>query len=196
MADNHLQSDRQLFQLIAEGNEPAFEELFHLYVPQIEPVILKMVKSEAVTRDIIQDIFLNLWLSREKLATIDTPRNWIFRIVYNRAYSWLEQQSVRNNATMVLPDSSNDTEESVNFAETARLVKQAILQLPSQTQKIYLLSREEGLKNAEIAERLNLSVQTVKNTLYNAGKGIKEFLSRHGIELPLILIIYNYFKNP
>jgi RNA polymerase sigma-70 factor (family 1) len=196
LADNNLYSEQQLFQLIAEGNEPAFEELFHLYVPQIEPVILKMVQSEAITKDIIQDIFLGLWLGREKLPAVDSPRNWIFRIVYNRTYSWLEQQTVRSSAKMELPGPSNLTEESVYFSETARLVKQAIHQLPAQTQKIYLLSREEGLKNAEIAERLNLSVQTVKNTLYNAGKTIKEFLSRHGIELPLLLIIYNYFRNP
>jgi RNA polymerase sigma-70 factor (family 1) len=196
LTDQRLQSDKQLFHLIAEGNESAFEELFHLYVPQIEPVISKMVKSEAVAKDLIQDIFLSLWLSREKLAAVDSPRNWIFKISYNRTYSWLEQQSTRSNATMELPDSSNHTEESVYFAETARLVKEAIRHLPAQTQKIYLLSREEGLKNAEIAERLNLSLQTVKNTLYNAGKAIKEFLSRHGVELPLLLIIYNYFRNP
>jgi RNA polymerase sigma-70 factor (family 1) len=196
LTGNHLQSDKQLFHLIAEGNEFAFEELFHLYVPQIEPVIFKMVKSEAVAKDLIQDIFLSLWLSRDKLAAVDSPRNWIFKIAYNRTYSWLEQQSVRNKATMEIKDSSNHTEETVHFAETSRLVKEAIRHLPSQTQKIYLLSREEGLKNAEIAERLNLSLQTVKNTLYNAGKAIKAFLSRHGVELPLILIIYNYFRNP
>ena len=84
--------------LIAEGDENAFEMLFHLYVPKIEPVILNMVHSEAVVKDIIQDIFLSIWISREKLTGIESPSNWIFKIVYNRTYTWLRQQSIHGKA--------------------------------------------------------------------------------------------------
>lgn len=194
MPENSTYNEKDLFNLIAHDDETAFERLFHLYVPRIKPVILKMVKSEAVVKDLIQDIFLNLWVDREQLLSINSPSNWIFKIVYNRTYTWLEKQAVRHRASEVQQRRhegmalSNQTEENVSFSETSRLVQQAIIQLPPQAKNIYLLSREAGLKNAEIAEKLSLSVSTVKNTLVNAGRAIKEYLAQHGITLPLILL--------
>jgi RNA polymerase sigma-70 factor (ECF subfamily) len=188
--------EKELFVLIAGGDEPAFEALFHRYVPRIRPVIHKMVRSEAVTKDLIQDIFLNLWIHRERLVAIESPANWIFRIVYNRTYTWLEQQARRGTHGAGVYDqqpdvgSANGTEEAVFFTETARLVRQAILRLPPQTQKIFLLSREAGLKQAVIATTLNISIQTVKNTLTNANNAIRAYLVQQGITLPLVLLGY------
>jgi len=187
--------EKELFLLIAEGDEAAFEQLFHMYLPKIQPVILKMVESKAAAEDIIQDIFLNIWVNRARLTEIDSPSNWIFKIVYNRSYSWLRNRSVRIKAKEKIlqqhPDTdTNFTEENVLFSETARLVKKAIHELPPQTKRIYRMSRESGLKNPEIAAELNISVQTVKNTLAAAGKSVKSYLAKEGIILPMILIAY------
>lgn len=191
-------NEKELFILIAQGDESAFEALFHLYVPKIQPVILKMVKSEAVAKDLIQDIFLSIWVSRSRLPDILSPSNWIFKITYNRTYSWLKQQTFRtkvNTGIGVQREEilANQTEENVSFAETSRLVKKAIHQLPPQTKRIYQLSREQGLKVHEIAEHLNISVSTVKNTIVTASKAIREYLARHGIVMPLVLLLCWHF---
>ncbi len=190
MIENYSYSDKDLFLLISQNDEHAFEILFHRYVSKIQPVIQKMVRSEAIAKDLIQEIFLHIWIDRERLSAVTTPSNWIFKIVYNRTYTWLEKQSVREKARQhpQAATYSNVTEENISFAETARLVQKAIAQLPPQTRKIYLLRREQGLKNAEIAEMLQLSLSTVKNTLVTAGRSIKEYLARHGISLPLVLL--------
>jgi len=194
MQQSTLHDDKKLFEAIAEGNEAAFEILFHRYVPKVEPVIRKIVQSDAVAKDLVQDIFLILWLGRTKLAEVESPSHWIFRIVYNRAYSWLEQQTVQNKIHSQISINqqqySLQTEENVLFGETSRLVREAIHLLPPQTQKIYRMSREEGLKNADIAESLQISVNTVKNTLVNAGKSVREHLEKNGIVVPLILLTF------
>jgi RNA polymerase sigma-70 factor (ECF subfamily) len=183
---------------VADNDEAAFEMLFHRFVPKIQPVLLGMVKSEAVAQDLVQDIFLNIWVNRYKLPEIESPSNWIFKIVYNRSYTWLEQQAVRQKAhhrigTAQSPLTANiPTEESVSFAETSRLVRQAIQALPPQTKKIYLLSREEGLKHQEIADTLQLSISTIKNTLVNACKAIKGHLENQGIHLPLLWLAIHF----
>ncbi|MEC5147021.1 RNA polymerase sigma-70 factor [Chitinophaga sp. 180180018-2] len=180
-----------LFNQIAVGDESAFEELFHLYVPQIQPVISRIIKAEGPEKDIIQEIFLGIWLGREKLPEVELPHNWIFKIVYHRCYTWLQRQGVRSKAgpEVLSTGYSNLTEESVSFSETTLLIKNAIRQLPPQAKKIYLLSRETGLKIPEIAANLDLSPQTVKNSLVRSLKAIREYLTRHGIVLPVILLL-------
>jgi RNA polymerase sigma-70 factor (family 1) len=191
-------TDQELFLRVADNDETAFEMLFHRFVPKIQPVLMGMVQSEAVAQDLVQDIFLNIWTNRYKLPEIESPANWIFKIVYNRSYTWLEQQAVRQKAHQRIGAAQSPlhtnipTEESVSFAETSRLVRQAIQALPPQTKKIYLLSREEGLKNQQIADTLHLSVNTVKNTLVNACKAIKEHLEKQGIHLPLVWLALHF----
>lgn len=189
--NNESINETTLFLRIARGDEAAFETLFHLYVPKIKPVIARVIQIEGPEKDIIQEIFLGIWLSREKLPEVMVPHNWIFKMVYHRCYSWLQKQGVRNKASQIITressDHSNLTEENIAFSETSLLVKQAILQLPPQAQKIYLLSREQGLKIANIADQLELSQQTVKNSLVRSLKSIREYLVCQGVILPLLL---------
>lgn len=193
MEDKSLHTDEYLFARIAEGDEAAFEQLFYRYLPKLQIVIRKIVKQDAVVNDIIHDIFLNIWVKRDQLPEIASPARWIFRVMYNRSLTWIERQHLHENKQKAMPQpaASNDTEEAVFFAETSRLVKEAIHQLPPQTQKIYLLSRESGLRIPEIADALQLSPSTVKNTLVRAGKMVRDHLRDHGIVLPLLLFIYS-----
>ncbi|NLR62620.1 sigma-70 family RNA polymerase sigma factor [Chitinophaga polysaccharea] len=190
--DNNTGHELALFRQIAMGDEAAFASLFHLYVPKIKPVITQIIRVEGPEKDIIQEIFLGIWLGREKLNEVAVPHNWIFKMVYYRCYTWLERQGVRNKAVHIMglknPLVSNFTEENLSFSETAMLVKQAIQQLPPQAKKIYMLSREGGLKITEIASQLDLSPQTIKNSLVRSLKSIREFLVEHGVILPLILL--------
>lgn len=192
-------TDEELFRRISEGDEPAFETVFHRYVPKIEPVVRRLTDSDVVTKDIIQDVFLGLWVGREGLDAIVSPSSWIFKMVYNRTYSYLEQRATRQKARQVISlrqeqkGANNDTEAAVFFSETARLVRHAIHALPPQTQRIYRLSREAGLSNQEIAEELGISIQTVKNTLSQSGRSIKTYLTERGIIIPLSLLVYWLF---
>lgn len=181
--------------MIAQGDEAAFGELFYLYLPRLKPMIYKMVKTEAVVNDLLQEVFMHLWLDREKLVDVESPSRWIFRIMFNRTLNWLEQQAVRSKARQQFNGEvhSNETEQQLAFAETSRLVQQAIAQLPPQAKSVYILSRQKGMKAQEIADKMGLSLQTVKNTLVRASKAIREHLVRHGILLPLLLL--NFFSR-
>lgn len=186
--------DRSLFARIAEGDEQAFEQLYRTYLPELYPVIMQVVRTELVVKDIIQEVFLYLWMDREKLTGIEEPRHWIFRMAYNRSYSWVKKQIVREKAAATIQQEQQHafteaTEEAVAFSEASRLVQEAIGQLPPKSQQIYRLSREEGLKPAAIADLLQMDVQVVKNSLYRSGKTIKTYLGTRGIIIPIALFI-------
>jgi len=186
--------ERELFSRVAQGDEEAFNTLFHWYVPRLHTIVLKVTKSEGVAKDIIQEVFLYLWMDRESLAEVDVPQNWIFKIAYNRSYSWLARQASRNQKYTEFRqqnpgEGDNNLQNTVFLNETARLIHEATAQLPEQARRIFQLSRETGLKAAEVADQLNISVQTVRNSLVRSVKFIKEYLTQHGILLPALLIL-------
>ena len=186
--------EKELFLRVAQGDEEAFNTLFHRYVPRLHTLIMKVTRSEGVAKDIIQEVFLYLWIDREALTEVDVPQNWIYKIAYNRSYTWLSKQVSRNQKYSEFKqqnpiEGEDSLEHTVALHETARLVQEATALLPDQARRIFQLSRETGLKAAEVADQLNISVQTVRNSLVRSVKFIKEYLTQHGILLPALLIL-------
>jgi len=189
-------TDKELFIRIAEGDETAFIQLFHLYVPQVKPVITTLTKSPLVVPDIVQDIFLRIWLNREKLIEVKSPRSWIFSVVYYQCFNYLRKQSLINKVGPKLavmqnerPEWKESPESVLQFNETRKFIQQAIDDLPPQAKKIYLLSREQGLRIDEIASSLGIAPKTVKNTLTRASTAIRLYLQQKGVYIPLILLV-------
>lgn len=197
MDSKQINIEKALFSRVALGDEEAFNTLFHRYVPRLHTIVMKVTRSEGVAKDIIQEVFLYLWMDRESLGEVDVPQNWIFKIAYNRSYSWLARQVSRNQKysefKLQNPGEGDDNlEHTVYLHETARLIQEATSQLPEQARRIFQLSRETGLKAAEVADQLDISVQTVRNSLVRSVKFIKEYLTQHGVLLPALLILINF----
>jgi RNA polymerase sigma-70 factor (ECF subfamily) len=194
--NKQINIEKELFLRVAQGDEEAFNTLFHRYVPRLHTLIMKVTRSEGVAKDIIQEVFLYLWIDREALTDVDVPQNWIYKIAYNRSYTWLSKQVSRNQKysefKLQNPIEGEDSlEHTVSLHETARLIQEATSLLPDQARRIFQLSRETGLKAAEVADQLNISVQTVRNSLVRSVKFIKEYLTQHGILLPALLVLIN-----
>ena len=195
-------NEKELFLFIAEGDEEAFRQLFHLYMPKLYPMILKVTKTENATEDILQETFLRVWMNRDKLPGIENPWAWILQIAYYQAFTHLRKQITHEKAVNKLsdkPDSrslSSATEEAVAFRAMQTLIAQAIYKMPSQQKKVYLLSREQGLKVPEIASRMSLSEQTVKNTLVRALKFIRNHIEQSGhVVISMIFAVIQYLDH-
>jgi RNA polymerase sigma-70 factor (ECF subfamily) len=193
--NKQINIEKELLLRVAHGDEEAFNTLFHAYVPRLHTLIMKVTRSEGVAKDIIQEVFLYLWIDRESLAEVEVPQNWIFKMAYNRSYTWLARQASRNRKYNELrqqnPAEGDDSlEHTVFLHETARLIREATVLLPEQARKIFQLSREAGLKAAEVAEQLGISVQTVRNSLVRSVKFVREYLAQHDILLPALLLLY------
>ncbi len=194
-------SERQLAVAIAEHDPVAFQQLFASYYPQLYPQVKKITQSDPVTEDLLQETFLKVWINRDKLPEIENLRAWILRIAYYQAFTYLRRQSLHERKVSQLTTSEGikpgtQTEDLLSFRELKQAVGEAIRKLPPQQKKVYLLSREQGLKNREIAEVLNLSEQSVKNTLVRALKLIREEVERAGhVIFSVLLLISCYFQQ-
>lgn len=171
------------------GNHEAYDYLFLKYYPKVNYFIQHLVKSSEVSKDLAQDIFEKIWKNRESLCEIESFNSYVFRMAKNSALNYLSHLAVNSEYLRCYDSSDNKLwiEEDIDVRDLEFLIKLVVEKMPPQRQRVYKMSREEQLKNREIAEILNISEKTVKNHLTIALKEIK------GVIL-LYIIIFFYFN--
>ena len=172
----YLTDDRLLFDKIRGGNAKAFEYAFRKFSPRLEAFAQKYTNDTNEAEDIVQDVFLKLWDKQ----VFRLPENDLKRILYvsvrNACLDYLrrmniEQEVIDHRALQLKLDELDFFEASDELfmrEDLLELLMKKIAELPERSQEIFRMSYIEGLKAAEIAERLNLSVRTVENLLYRS----------------------------
>jgi RNA polymerase sigma-70 factor (family 1) len=186
--------DQQLFLRISEGDENAFREIFNNYNRRLYPFILSLTKSEPDAREIVQEVFLKLWLSRDRLPEIENPGGWLHAMAANAAYDHL-RKTARYELRLagfenMQGDSNDEFWKEVEAKEAKELLKQAVSKLPLRRRLIFQLSKMEGFSRREIAEQLKISENTVRNQLAEAMEFVQEYLKGNGMVLiPLSILM-------
>lgn len=189
------EKERELFIRIAAGDESAFREVFDLYRLRLYHFALQFTHSASDAEEIVQDTFVRLWTGSEKLAEINHPTNYIYTICRNLTYNYLLKAS-RNDKLLKqvwanIQVDENPTEAILQAKESQSLINEAVAQLSEQKQRIYKMSREEGMSHDEIAKELGLSRSRVKNVVVEVLKFIKVYLQEHSVILALIFWFYH-----
>jgi RNA polymerase sigma-70 factor (family 1) len=181
-----MDDEKSLAKQIAQGDEAAFSTLFYTYLDILEPFIMKLTRSAADTEEVIQETFIRLWMSRDKLEEVRSLHAWIYTIAVNECYKYLKKRSTRDNGLSALgmpSESDSSVLDGLHLKEVRQLVKEAVGQLSVGRRQIYQMSRDEGMKIPEIAKRLHISPNTVKNTLVTALRLIRQYLAKRGHDL-------------
>jgi RNA polymerase sigma-70 factor (family 1) len=184
-----LTDEKNLLQQIAQGDEAAFSTLFYAYLTILQSFIMKLTRSATDTEEVVQETFMRLWMGRDKLAEVRSLHAWIYTIAANECYKFLKKRSSREQGLAYIDnngeiDRGDDAvAEGMDLKEVHQLIIEAVGQLPAQRRRVYQMSRDEGMKIAEIAERLDISPNTVKNTLVVSLGFIRKYLAERGYEL-------------
>ncbi len=191
--DTYLYSDRALFAEIAKGNENAFGVLFYRYHTKIYYFVLDIVEIDVLAQEIVQDVFLKIWLNRSALKDIVTPGAYLFVIAKNRALDQLDKLVTERKFKQQFGEpvflATAGSEEQLFYKESLALVAEAVKTLPEQQRRIFHLSKVEGLSREAIAAELNLSPHTVKNHLGAAVKSVQQYLRANGRVVVLVLFL-------
>ena len=161
------QSDSSQISAVKKGDKGAYEQLFVRYYPTLLRFIHGMLKDNHMAEDIAQNIFMKLWIHREKLDSTQSLKNYLFVLAKHEIFNIFKAK--RTTMLSLLPqlndrdieDRGYSIEEQYNYAELNELLIQNISKMPPQRQLIFRMSRCEHLSNREIAERLGLSVRSV-----------------------------------
>jgi RNA polymerase sigma-70 factor (family 1) len=168
---NFNASDDELWESIKCGNHQAFKILFERYSPTLLATAKHYLKDENSCENIVQDIFLNLWLKRERLEIRDF-KSYLKSATRYHVYKELKDKKLNSKLTFTEEHLENESAHSINSGEewfnvaSLKLQINAYLQmLPRRSREIFLMSREENLSNGEIAEKLNISKRSVENQI-------------------------------
>jgi RNA polymerase sigma-70 factor (family 1) len=196
-----IHTEQKIFRQIGEGDPNAFTEMFHYYNGRLFPFVRRLTKSETIAEEIVQEVFLRLWINREKVAVMENPGAWLFTVASNLSINHLRNvvkiavkhaAAYHRNETKI----TDSTLNRLDGKEMAAIIEAAVQKLPPRQQEIFRLNRYQGLKNHEIAEKLAISNSTVKGHLTIALKSIREHVNTEtgstlGIAL-LIVALKNY----
>jgi RNA polymerase sigma-70 factor (ECF subfamily) len=176
-----MQHDGEYIDLekLALGNRDVFRQLFLSYYPKLKGFINFFVKSDAVAEDLSQDIFEYVWMNKELLPNLKSLNAYLYRMAKNKSINYLIHKTTEEDYAASYCDLQEYLIEEEFYAkELELLILLTVEKMPEQRRRIFELSRVKNLKNAEIAEKLNISKKTVENHLNLAFKQIKKIMNR------------------
>ncbi len=172
-------NEKDLLLRISKDDASAFAVLFNLYKDKIYTIAIKLTGSAFKAEEVVQEIFMKLWVKRKELPEIEHFTAWFYTITRNHLFSLIKRKAAREKREIVfaerLPSFYNNSDEKVLLKETEALLEKALYQLPPQQNKIYRLIKERGMKKEQVAVELKLSTETVKVHLARAIKNIRNY---------------------
>ena len=187
MPAHHLHSDTKLLQSLKSGDQSAFNTLYELYAASLTGYAAARLASLEEARDIIHDLFVYIWEERDSITISTSFKSFLFAAVRYRIIDHIRKNITRREyaeiAQRLTADYIASTEDELTAKEIRQTLELAVNNLPSRTKEIYRLSRHRQLAIKEIASRLHLSEQTVKNQLTTALSYLRISLERIAILL-------------
>ena len=168
--------DTEIARRVRNGDAGQFESLFRSSYVSLVRCARTMIKDHDTAEEIVQDLFFRLWQDKENLKIESSLNGYLFRSVHNRCLHIIEHNRVIARHAEEISYNQSENQESpsdiLNYKELQEKIARIIEKLPERCGKIFTMSRFEGLKYNEIAEKLSVSVKTVEA---NMGKALKEF---------------------
>lgn len=177
MANYSNLSDAELFDLFKSGDHAAYKEVYNRYYAALYIHAFKRLQEREECRDIIQELFTNLWIKREEMELSGQLSGYLYTSVRNRIFDLLARKKLKSAYVSSIQEFAKTnpvtTDHRIRQNQLAAIIEQEILALPPRTREIFELSRKGHFTHKEIAEKLDISEQTVKTTVNNALKVLR-----------------------
>lgn len=182
----------ELLAALIQGDEAAFADLFEYYRDRIYSIAFRLTHSASLAEEIVQDVFLTIWLRRGQLHGVQNFRAYLFVITRNEGYRVLKRLAQGYRTRLSADDTDlpapNETDHFILAKEYEHLLRTAVGRLPHRQREVYRLIKEERLKREEVARLLQLQPDTVKYHLAEAMKNIRAYFALYlGIFLAFII---------
>lgn len=173
-------TDRELLDRLRQGDRDTFDAVFRAHYPLLVGVAERIVGERAVAEEVGQDVMLELWRRRETVAVEESLRAYLVRAARNRALNHVRHERMKlRTAPFAAGETVTQADAPRRLAEEEiqAAVDEAVAALPERCREVFELSRGRGLRYAEIAETLGISVKTVEAQMGKALRVLRERLA-------------------
>lgn len=189
-------NDCKLLGDLASGDVAGFKMVYDKFNKKIYTVVLKMLKSTVLSEEVTQEVFLKLWHHQQMFNDADHLEAWLRTTARNLSLNTFRktilEKKLSEEAYRQFRESQNVTEEAILLHDARKQLDAAIERLPPQQREIYILCQQEGLKYEEVAQKLNISVNTVKTHMKRALASVRASM-KSGIDLAILFILLKLF---
>ncbi|WPU93198.1 sigma-70 family RNA polymerase sigma factor [Mucilaginibacter sabulilitoris] len=192
-----IHNEAELLNGIARDDEKSFAELFYGYHQSLGEYVFLVTDSREMAKEIIQNVFIKIWEIRTTLPEIKNFSSWLFittrNFTLNAIRATVREQHRKKTFQLQLPQEETEPSPDHNYDQFEPIIEQAIAQLPPQQKRVFVL-KQQGCKNADIANELGISPQSVIKYQQIAIKAISRFVKAHS-ELTVIIAIIAVLKK-
>lgn len=191
----NTKANTELVILLKKGDRVAFYNIYERYCKRLYGFVLRYIKVEADADGIVQEVFIKIWESRNKLDAYTSFESFLFTIAYNTTISLLrkranEKKYLEHLKSIQQIQKAPDLIDEIQLKELNEQVHNLLNELTPRQKEIFQLSREEGLTHDEIAKKLNISLNTVKKHMANSLSFLKSNLGKDLIVGALFVCLF------
>lgn len=187
-----MEQDKILFECVKKGNQKALEQLFQKYYFNLCLYAKKYVVSTNLAEEVVSDVFLKIWQNRKTLQINTSLKSYLFVATKNLSINVINKVKAERLKQQIAETNTGfshlNTDGALHYHEVKMQIDQIIDKLPPQRKIIFKLSKIDGLKYKEIADKLGISVSTVQKQMIEASKHISQYESQFiTVAMPLCL---------
>jgi len=185
-------TDEDLLQLMSGDDQEAFTMIYDRYWQDLFITAVKALRSRTEAEDVVQDVFFSLWRRRKDLVIEESLSAYLHTCIRYKAIHYIERNIHRRDYLELLTEIAiNAIPPSADIQLQLKEVQEAILEtvarMPPKMQEVYHLSRREHLSHREIAEKMGISVKTVKKHSQRAVQLLKTALNYHTTAVSILV---------
>lgn len=188
MAVNTVQQDITSW---LNGDDAAYRRIFDYFYNKLYQTCYKATRAREDSEEMVMNVFLNIWQHKAELARVDDFERYLLRSARNQIADFQRKNILQTLDIDNLPVEylgSIDHPE-LNFKDLEQIYRNALDKLSETKREIFLMSREQGLSQKQIAAKKNISTSTVNNHISAALKIIRDDMGEYSEALPLILLL-------
>jgi RNA polymerase sigma-70 factor (family 1) len=171
--------DEVLFNQVKNSDAKAFEQLFKNYYALLSHFASSYLNDLDESEEIVQDIFVKIWEKREEITIVTSFKSYLYQAVKNKCLNYIRNKKTQHSHLTIIdkPEYENpQTIGEINASELNEKLFEALEELPPKCKQIFQMSRLDGMKHKEIADKLDLKVKTIENQIGIALKILKSHL--------------------
>jgi len=179
-------------------SEAAFSAVFDTYWERLFRYVIRILPDEQDVADIVQETFIAFWEAKRGSGSVKSVKAYLFVIARNLAFQRLREQlkqiDVENRLVNYYGKADDSTLVALHTKELSDLIDAEVEKLPERMREVFTLSRKEHLSYKEIAEKLQISDQTVKKQISKALKFLRLRIDDEYISYLLVLLVIDHLS--